>query len=82
MTSMHRAAAGRLALVALIAISAGCGSNAPSETGAAGSSGTGADKKLSAREKAVKFAECMRAHGVRDFPDPDAKNEFNYRGRA
>jgi hypothetical protein len=26
----------------------------------------------------VKFAECIRAHGVSDFPDPDAKNQFNY----
>jgi hypothetical protein len=24
----------------------------------------------SARRAAVKFAECMRAHGVPDFPDP------------
>ena len=70
-----------LALVALI--SAGCGSNAPSETGTASSTGTGsgADKKLTAQEKAVKFAECMRAHGVRDFPDPNAKGEFEYRGQ-
>jgi hypothetical protein len=26
----------------------------------------------------VKFAECIRAHGVSDFPDPDAKNQFQY----
>jgi hypothetical protein len=83
-----------LAAVALIGlISAGCGSNAPSDTGTASSSGTtsstraatstgsttsGADKKLTARDKAVKFAECIRAHGVRDFPDPNEKNQFEY----
>jgi hypothetical protein len=82
-----------LAIVALISlISAGCGSNAPSETGTATSSGTtsstrtassgttsgGANKKLTARDKAVKFAECIRAHGVRDFPDPNEKNQFEY----
>lgn len=73
-----------LALVALIGvIGAGCGSNAPSGTHRAGSAATstaggGADKTLTARDKAVKFAECIRAHGVRDFPDPDAKNEFEY----
>jgi hypothetical protein len=62
-----------LALVTLIGvISAGCGSNAPSGTG------TGGDKKASDRDKAVKFAECIRAHGVSDFPDPDAKNQFEY----
>jgi hypothetical protein len=68
-----------LALVALI--SAGCGSNAPSETGTASSTATAgstADKKLTARDKAVKFAECIRAHGVSDFPDPNAKNDFEY----
>ena len=77
---------GAFAMVALISvISAGCGSNASSETGVAGNTGTagstsrtGADKKLTARDKAVKFAECIRAHGVRDFPDPNEKNEFEY----
>ena len=74
-----------LALVALISlISAGCGSNAPSETAAASSSGTasnsgtGGSKNLTARDKAVKFAECIRAHGVSDFPDPNEKNQFEY----
>jgi hypothetical protein len=74
-----------LALVAVISVvSAGCGSSASSETGAAGSSGsagsagTGGTKKLTARDKAVKFAECIRAHGVSDFPDPNEKNQFEY----
>jgi hypothetical protein len=68
-----------LALVTLIGlISAGCGSNEPSETGTAGSAGTGGTKKLTARDKAVKFAECIRAHGVSDFPDPNEKNQFEY----
>ena len=68
-----------LAMVALLGvISAGCGSNASPDTGAATSSGTGANTKLTARDKAVKFAECIRAHGVSDFPDPNAKNDFEY----
>ena len=29
----------------------------------------------------MKFAECIRAHGVSDFPDPDAKGDFDYRGQ-
>ena len=62
-----------LALVALI--SAGCGSNPPSETGTASS---GADRKLTKREKAVKFAECMRANGVPNFPDPDPNGDSNF----
>jgi hypothetical protein len=68
-----------LAMVALISvISAGCGSNAPSETGTASSSGTGGNKKATDRDKAVKFAECIRENGVSDFPDPNAKNQFEY----
>jgi hypothetical protein len=68
-----------LAALAMVAvIGAGCGSNAPSETGSASSSGTGGTKKATARDKAVKFAECIRAHGVSDFPDPNARNQFEY----
>jgi hypothetical protein len=80
------------ALAGLIGlISAGCGSNASSESGTAGSSGAstattgtgttssgGANTKPTARDKAVKFAECIRAHGVSDFPDPNEKNDFQY----
>ncbi|WCB93379.1 hypothetical protein DSM104299_02092 [Baekduia alba] len=68
-----------LALVALTSLtSAGCGSNAPSTTGTAGSTGTGGSTSATDQDKAVKFAECIRNHGVGDFPDPDAKGEFRY----
>jgi hypothetical protein len=52
-----------LAALAMIAvIVAGCGN---------GAAGTG-NSTAATHEKAVKFAECMRANGVRAFPDPDA----------
>ena len=54
-----------LAMVALL--SAGC-SNAPAAT-ATGSNATN-------RDQAVKFAECMRKNGVREFPDPDASGDL------
>jgi hypothetical protein len=67
-----------LAVAALISLTgAGCGSNGTG-TGTGDSSSSSADTKLTARDKAVKFAECIRAHGVSDFPDPDAKNDFQY----
>ena len=66
-----------LAVVALI--SAGCGSNAPSETGTATTTGTG-NKPANKREKAVRFAECMRDNGVPEFPDPDASGELTIDG--
>jgi hypothetical protein len=64
-----------LATVALIG--AGC-SNGSAENGNTGTASSGANKKLTARDKAVKFAECIRAHGVSDFPDPNEKNQFEY----
>jgi hypothetical protein len=68
-----------LALVALISlISAGCGSDAPSETGTASGTGAGGSKNASDQDKAVKFAECIRSNGVSDFPDPNAKGQFVY----
>ena len=67
-------AAGRLAMVALIG--AGC-SNAPAENGSAAPAAT---KNATHRSKAVKFAECMRENGVREFPDPDASGELTIDG--
>jgi hypothetical protein len=52
-------------MVAMVAvISAGC-SNAPAGTGSSGGNSIAAT-----REKAVKFAECMRDNGVSEFPRP------------
>ena len=78
MTNLSRRLRPLVALALVAAIGAGCGSNAPSETGTAAKSGTGGDKKATDQDKAVKFAECIRAHGVRDFPDPNAKGDFEY----
>jgi hypothetical protein len=62
-----------LLLVALIA--AGCGSNDTVHTSA---TATASPKQATGRDKAVKFAECIRAHGVADFPDPNAKGDYEY----
>lgn len=72
---------GPLAAIALALICVGCGSDAPPETGTASRTGTGgssANKTLTAHDKAVKFAECMRTRGVPHFPDPDPKGDFNF----
>jgi hypothetical protein len=59
---------------AIVTVTAGCGSTGSSV-------GTHADQitlespvngTTTGRAKAVKFAECMRTHGVSAFPDPDA----------
>jgi hypothetical protein len=54
-----------LALIAVIV--AGCGS---------GSAGSGTGSTATARDKAVKFSECMRNNGVSGFPDPDASGQL------
>jgi hypothetical protein len=54
-----------LAMVALLG--AGC-SNAAVRTDPSSGGGSNA----TTRDQAVKFAECMRKNGVREFPDPDA----------
>ena len=58
------------------AASSPAASTSSASTGAssATSTGGGADR----REQGVKFAECVRANGVADFPDPDASGEFAY----
>jgi hypothetical protein len=65
-----------LGLAGLIGlISAGCGSNASS---ASRTPSSGHATQLTSQQKAVKFAECMRANGVPHFPDPDPKRDFNF----
>jgi hypothetical protein len=68
-------------------ISGGCGSGASSATRAPADTSNGASAgtttgssttTLTAQEKAVKFAECMRANGVPHFPDPDSKGAVNF----
>jgi hypothetical protein len=79
-THMSRKLRPLAALTMVALIGAGCsnGSAENGSTGTAGSSGTSANKKLAAQDKAVRFAACIRAHGVRDFPDPNAKGDFDY----
>ena len=67
-----------LAMVAMaVVISAGCGGTHSSDTtGTTGKSSTPSNKNATARDKAVKFAACMRENGYPDFPDPKASGEF------
>ena len=62
-------------MVALL--SAGC-SNAAAQTGTGRSGGS----TTTNRDEAVKFAKCMRANGVREFPDPNASGELTIDGIA
>jgi hypothetical protein len=56
------------ALVMVAVLGAGCSN---------GSAGNGnADSGATHRSKAVRFAQCMRENGVRDFPDPNAAGQL------
>jgi hypothetical protein len=68
---MHRALRPLAALAMVALLSAGC-SNAAAQTGIGGSGGNSTTN----RDQAVKFADCMRKNGVREFPDPDATGDL------
>ena len=70
MTSSERALT--LATIAIVALLGACGSNAPAATGAGNPAANVA--------QAVKFAQCMRANGVSQFPDPDASGALTIDG--
>jgi hypothetical protein len=67
-----------LALVAVIGL--GCSSVSASNSARAGGTtaapaSTGSTD--SNREQAMKFADCMRKNGIREFPDPDASGSLS-----
>ena len=62
------------ALAMLAVIVAGC-SNGSAGTGNSTAT-SGGNSTATKHEKAVKFAECMRANGVSAFPDPNASGEL------
>jgi hypothetical protein len=68
----HRRPPAALALIAMVALISACGSSASAGTG----SGAASNNTTANAEKAVKFAECMRSHGVSEFPDPGASGKL------
>lgn len=73
-----RVTAGPLAaaLVAAAVAVAGCGSSSPS-AGSPATTAAGAKATSTGSAKLEQFAQCMRAHGVTNFPDPTAEGSFN-----
>jgi len=66
--SRQRRSIAALALIAAGVLISACGSNGPADTGGAGTS--------TRSQAGVKFAGCMRSHGVGNFPDPGASGKF------
>jgi hypothetical protein len=65
-----------LTLIAVIAVISGCGSSSPAGTNPSSGNGSGGNSTLAHAQKGVKFAECMRSHGVGNFPDPAASGKL------
>jgi hypothetical protein len=77
---MNRRLRPPVALVIAALVGTGCShtsGGAGAGNGPAATAGSTRATPLSAHEKGVKFAECMRANGVPHFPDPDPKGDFN-----
>jgi hypothetical protein len=71
--SRRRRPLAALALIAIAALISACGSSAPA-------SSSGGNTTDTNHQKAVKFAECMRANGVSGFPDPGASGTLTLDG--
>jgi hypothetical protein len=70
-----------LAMLGMVVVtSAGCGSGSSGGTNTAvtpaATGSSSGNTTVTAHEKAVQFAECMRANGVSAFPDPDPSGEL------
>lgn len=63
-------------LVAAAVVVAGCSSSTNS-AGPPTASGAGATASSTGSARLEQFAQCMRAHGVANFPDPTAEGSFN-----
>jgi hypothetical protein len=67
-----RSTAAIIAAATLALLAAAC-SDSPSST----ASGRSTTASRSAKSKALAYAECVRSHGVPDFPDPDSSGGFD-----
>ena len=71
-------------LALMLALTAGCGDKNDT-TGKAATPSAGAEKSSTAQsgadqngaDQSKKYAECIRAHGVPDFPDPGPDGKFS-----
>jgi hypothetical protein len=73
-----RTVAALAALLGIVLLAAACGGSSPSAAVAnVGSTGTGeTSPDTPAKADPTAFASCMRAHGVKDFPDPDSNGNI------
>src|SRR5215468_10697244 len=72
---LRRAGLLAAALACLALVAAACSSAAKTGTGAGSAGGGG-----SAKHSELAYSQCMRAHGITDFPDPNAQGGIDLNG--
>lgn len=76
MQPIHRAAWWRAAVLAMAAsialLASACGGSSPTSSTGSGST-TG---QSTAYQKAIAYAQCIRKHGVPNYPDPNSQGQF------
>jgi hypothetical protein len=68
-----------VAAIAAATVIAACGSNSSGSNSSGSTSSSArptAAQVQQAQQDAVRFSQCMRGHGVANFPDPSAPHEF------
>lgn len=75
-THPHRHPRALLALGAVLLSLAGCGGGDGGASTAGDGGAGGGSAAASTQAQAVRFAQCVRGHGVPDFPDPDASGRL------
>jgi hypothetical protein len=65
-----------LACLALVLAACGGGSSGPQVAGSGSSTKTASSSAKSSSGEPLKYAACMRSHGLPDFPDPDSSGGF------
>jgi hypothetical protein len=72
-----RGAAGLVLLIAVALVPAACGGgSSTSSTGSAPSAGSYQAGGSTDHQRKVAFSQCMRSHGVPNFPDPTSNGNF------
>jgi hypothetical protein len=72
-------------VIAGAALAAGCGGSSGGPGVASAGASTGAAKSASggsSKGSALAFSQCMRSHGIKDFPDPNSSGQLRVSARS
>jgi hypothetical protein len=76
---LQQAGLGAVALAATVALAA-CASGSSGSGGLGGTSSGGGSPSTSAKTSGLAYSQCMRSHGITNFPDPDSNGGISISG--